>query len=408
MSWIDRIEADLVIRTGNYKEFRPNWKDATRVVDFNVSEFNFPNLDGTLVARGRPRGTKYDVRFFFQGDDHLDIAEEFRIAANDPRPWTLIHPFYGAIVVQPLSLTFDNTNLNVSEVSGTVVETITDDAPKTSINPVDKIRADSSTTLTTFANYFAVDVKPGVVEINQMAKVNASVYSEGAKRIKLTENAEEYFNLFNKANAAVLNATIEPLAAITAMQAVITYPALLVDSIKNRMSMLQVQFDQLRVQLENIVNPPSKRIYENNAASIITTMSVASANPQPGDYANRKEVYAVVQQILANNNTYLTDLDAMQTNNGGTSSSYIPDSDSLYSLNALVNFTISNLFSIALDSKQERSIITEEDTNLILLAHRFYGIDETDDDLDTLMQNNDIGLNEMLAVKKGRKILYYV
>lgn len=408
MSWIDQIQSDLVIRTGDGKEYKPNWLNAVRSVDYNVSEFDFPNLEGTLVSRGKPRGTRFELTLFFQGDDHLDSSEAFRISANDNRVWILTHPFYGAMFVQPLSLAFDNTKYNVTQITGTVVETIVEDSPKTSINSVDKINLDANSAIQVFGEAFATNVKPTTIDSVQLAKVNTTVYTEGAKRIKLNENAEEYFNLFSRANTAVLNATVAPLAAINALMAVITYPALLEDSVYNRLSLLQVQFDQLRLGLANVVSPSTKKIYENNAGALITAMSQTSANPQPDDYGNRSEVYASVTTVLDAHNQYLLDLDGFQTDNGGTEQSYIPDADSMMALNSLVNYTVSNLFDIALNSKQERIVTLESDTNLILVAHRFYGIDDSDKSIDILIKNNNIGINEMLGVKKGRKIIYYI
>ena len=65
----------------------------------------------------------------------------------------------------------------------------------------------------------------------------------------------------------------------------------------------------------------------------------------------------------------------------------------------MINFTLSNLFIIALNAKQERSIVLEEDSNLINLAHRFYSLDLDDENIDELILNNDIGISEHLKVE---------
>jgi len=68
----------------------------------------------------------------------------------------------------------------------------------------------------------------------------------------------------------------------------------------------------------------------------------------------------------------------------------------------------SELFEIAISAQQERSILCDSDTNVILLAHRFYGLLIDDSTIQRVMDNNSIGLSEILDIKKGRKILYYV
>ena len=408
MSWLDKIPDNIIIRTGDRREYQPQWLNAKKSVEYNVTEFNFPGLAGTLVKRQLPRGARYSLELFFQGEDHLDLREAFETSAADPRDWTIIHPFYGSMVVQPLGFEFDNSGYNVSKVTGTVVETITEDAPKTEEYPPDKIVADKSNLDAVFAESFAADVQPDTNDINNMSANNQNLYKLGSKRILTTVDSQEYFDLFNKAEAAVINATADPLAAISALQTAITYPSKFADSVTNRLTTLFDQFSLLRTSLATIISPSSKKIYENNAAAIISSMSQAAATPQDGDYENRDDVYNTIELVLSAYNTYLADLDTLQTDNGGNTESFIPDSSSIMGLSQLVNYTLSNLFNIAIDSKQERAIFVEDDTNVILLAHRFYGLDATDSTIDTIVQNNNIGLNEVLHIRKGRRIIYYV
>ena len=77
-------------------------------------------------------------------------------------------------------------------------------------------------------------------------------------------------------------------------------------------------------------------------------------------------------------------------------------------LTGVVNYAISQLFIIALGAQQERIILLGEDSNVINLTHRFYGLDSEDLNIDKFMRNNDIGISEMLQIEKGRKIKYYV
>ncbi len=67
MSWIDKIQDQLIITCGDGKEFRPSWINASKDMNFNVSLFEFPNIKGTLVKRGTPIGKAYNLQIFFQG-----------------------------------------------------------------------------------------------------------------------------------------------------------------------------------------------------------------------------------------------------------------------------------------------------------------------------------------------------
>ena len=98
----------------------------------------------------------------------------------------------------------------------------------------------------------------------------------------------------------------------------------------------------------------------------------------------------------------------MQTLNGGNVCSFIPDFNSLIALEEVVNFTIANLFAIALNGKQQRSILLEYDSNWIILTHRLYGLDNADANLITLMQQNNAGLNTMLQVPANTLVIYFI
>ncbi len=406
MSWIEQINSDFVITTGDGKEFRPEWMNATRGREFNVAEFEFPEIPGTLVKRSQPKGRRFTLEIFFQGEDNLDRAKEFDVSAGDSRAWTILHPLYGTLIVQPLSLALDDTKHNVTKLTIPIVETIVEDSPQASVDPVDKIIDDKENLDVVFEESFATDVIPSTTDKNTLSTNLNTIFNAG--KDLAGEASEEYFNAFNAAEAAILDATDEPLDAIRAINTVINAPALFKESVKNRIALLADQFDRLSTSISTITEPSKKKIYESNVGIIISTMALAVANPIEGDYANRPEVITRIDEILAVSNAYITNLDVLQTDNGGNPTSYIPDAESLTALNDLINFTISNLFDIALDTKQERSIFLEKDSNVILITHRLYGLDVDDTLIDQLIDNNNIGINELLQLKKGREILYYI
>jgi len=406
MSWIERIKNELIITTGEGSQFRPNWLNAVKTVEYNVTEFNFPEISGSLIKRQLPRGRKYGIEIYFQGEDHLDTSNAFELAAQDVRPWTISHPYYDRIVVQPTSLNFDNTQHNATKITGTVIETITDENPKTSEDPTDKIVSAHADLDVTLSTVYANDIIPNIDDINQMTLNNDNLFLEGQKIISLTPDFETYFNAFNTANAAILNATNDALTAARTLQAVINAPALFATGIKARVDTLKDQFAKLQDSIIGITQFSLKKLFENNATALISTMSLALVSDAV--YSSRNDVLFFIGELIGSYNALLVDLDNLQSTNANSTDSFIPNFESQNQLNDLVNFTVSKLFEIAIDSRQERSVILEQDDNIITLAHRFYGIDVEDLSLDELIDTNEIGLNEYLGLKKGRKIVYFV
>ena len=145
-------------------------------------------------------------------------------------------------------------------------------------------------------------------------------------------------------------------------------------------------------------------------AAVITTMALATSKPfDENDYKSRVDVINSVDCLLEIYDQFITDLDTMQSGNGGNPEDYVANSEVLINLNSLVNFTMANLFDLALDAKQERILSLEDDSDFITLTHRLYGLDDEDENIDEMIRNNpQLGLDHYLNIKKGTEIIYYV
>lgn len=406
MSWIENIKHDLVITTGDKVDYKPQWLNASKAKEYNVSEFNFPTVDGTLVYRQTPRGRRYNLEIYFQGEDHLETSSKFETSADDPRAWVISHPFYGRLLVHPISLTFDNSVYNITKITGELLETIEDENPKTTRDPADDISIQKESVDESIADTFATDVKPDTTDINTLSDINNNAYEEGKKGIKLDIDSSSYFNAFNTANSAILNATEAPFKAMAELQAMINAPALFITGVKNRISTLIRQFEKLRTSVTTIFSRSGKKIHEATSGTLISALTLGAITNT--DYKNTDEVLDTIEDILANYDLYISDLDSLQTDDNGEPTSFIPDAGVQIALNNLIVFTVNNLLKIAVNAKQKRTIILEEDNNVIVLTHRFFGLDATDENLDEFINLNDIGISELLQIRKGRPISYYI
>ena len=412
MSWVENINEKMIIVTGDGKAYFPLWLNASKAREYNVSEFDFPNIPGTLVDRRQPRGMKYNLEIYFQGADFLTDLEEFQTSADDPRAWTISHPLYGDFTCQPISLQIDLSKYNTAQVTGTIMETITEDNPKSTVVAKDKIAEDKTildlSSADSFELTFMSSPESKISSMAYLTEMMAKNYQTAKSISPPDEQSEEYFNLYNKANAAIAQLTDYPLDAIQAVQRFINAPSLFEASARSRVDMLAVQLGDLNDSISTITGINKKKSFEAQGSAILSSMLVAASNPQTGNITNRAQVLYLIDLIYYWYNLYITLLDSLQSTNGGTTTSYIPDHDTINNLGDLVDFTISNLIIMSLGAKQERVLYLEEDSNIILLAHRFYGLKEDDSTIEDFMENNSIGLNEMLIIKKGRKILYYI
>lgn len=405
MAWIDNINQPFKITTGEGSVFSVLWRNPSKSYDFNLSQFEFIDLAGTLIDRRQVKGASYPIEIYIQGENHLVESLRFDIASKDPRAWTMEHPIYGQLTVQPVALQFDNAeSLNYTKITGTVIETITANGPAVVNNPTEQIEEQAAQASDDSSQAFlAATPSPADMTANAQA-----FYEQGKSQVKSQQQAEEYFNLLNESEAAILNATSEPLAAIRSMQALIEAPARWEINVQNRLTVLTNQFTQLANSVQTTWDKAEKLLFENNAGPLVSAMALAAGLPLATDYRNRADVIDVINTIIANYNQYVSLIDSLQVGNGGAPGDYNPNAVFQTSLNSLVNLTISSLFNIALNARQERAVILAEDDNMITLAHRFYGPSVDDDKILEFKTSNNIGLSEILGLRKGRRVIYYV
>lgn len=415
MSWVDNIQGiDLVITTGNGVAHTVQYftSTVTRNMDFNVSEFVFKGKIGTLVKRGTPRGKRYDISFMFTGENCVKDANKFAKDAEDNRAWKITHPFYGGLVVQPISITFDNSVLNVSKITGTVVETILNgsaprvvDIANASALVNTAIGADIASSVPTFTTG----------NLSTLSNTNTTLYDQVKAKINTVQaNIDYYTNKYNTAMAFLNPLLYSVLDIALSTQSLIFAPAYFVMDVNSKVLIFEDSLSMLSdmvtdiLNLYNIPTKSSKCVYEMYGATAITGMCLSSTTNTGEAYTYRPDVINVINRVITAYNGYINNLDLLQSDYGGNVDSYIPNPNGITKLNNLVHTTISLLMTIANNAKQERVFYTTEPTNSISLTHKLYGMSLDDSTLDLFMKSNAIGITEMLNIKVGRKITYYI
>ncbi len=401
MSWKEDVVKPYVIETGEGSKFTVAWLNASREISYQTSQFEFPNVRGTLVKRKLSRGRKYNFEIYFQGADNLKEAENFFAAAEDPRPWKVEHPFYGNMLVQPSTLVQDNSGYNVSKITGTLLETITDEGISVGISNVSAIEESAANVSASGAESFSTTPITGTDGAG-LAADNVSALDTYSKAFTENEQIEALNGLYREADSAVTSVLLEPLKAMQTAQNLINAPAQFANSVQSRVAALEDRFTKLIASASGLLSIGSKRSFEAQSTSVVASIAVSLVTPQPGDYKSRADVELVIDNITATFDLLMATFDSIE------GSGYYPGRETIDGLDSLVNFTITELFNIALDQKQERILFLEADSDVITLTHRLYGLDSEDSNIELLKETNGISLLESLNIKKGRQISYYV
>jgi hypothetical protein len=412
MSWVERIQTQIIVQTGDGRQYRPQFLNASYIQDYNVATFEFADIDGTLVRKRRPKGRKFNIEIYFNGDDHLDVQETFRISCNDQRPWTIRHPMYDEIVVQPQSLNFDNSRYNETKITGTVIETIIGIFPVAGENGIDLVFGAKTLTDTTGADNYEASVDN--LQAAEVAEIQADIDRYEAStldRITDTLQASQFRNAIRNAQNAVANAISDAGAAIRAVQEVINFPFQILADVESRLDLLRSQFEDTVAVLGNLTGlSPNQKVYlETNGAAFVSAQCIAAISQLDNfGYDNKPQVDNVINEILEFNAFYIETIDSLITESQEQSTSYAPNPDVIFQLNNTVVTALSRLFEIAFDSRTEFVLTLQDDSNPVIECHRVYGLDQADERLAEFIATNEIGLNELLLLKKGRLLRYYV
>ena len=188
------------------------------------------------------------------------------------------HPFYGVITVQPSTLTFDRSQLNITKITGTVLETINDDGVKSSIVPADEIQNNAELVNNASAEAMELEVV-SANDVSSFSESNLSAFEKLKKIATTNDQINALTNAYNAANSAIVNATQFPVAALLSAQSVLTAPARWELSFKDRFEAIKSVIDSTITAALSYVNGSQKRYFEGQITALMTSVCVASVTP---------------------------------------------------------------------------------------------------------------------------------
>lgn len=405
MSWEDKLNnIRFRIITGDGRSFNPLWINGESSVEFNTKKYEFIDVKGSMIERKQPMATKYPLTFFFQGEDNVEQASAFLKSAADPRPWEVTHPFYGAILGQPLSIGRVDDSYNVTKFVVDFWETITEDYPNSTVSAKDIITSKVEVVNTLGIANYESGAKPVAADISTI-KENSTDIAAKFDRIQTQDTFTTYKNAVSQAVKSADNLIASPGEVISANQALIMLPSTYDIPVVKRINAIYLAYLELKAV---ITGRNDKYYFESQAATAIAALSQASVNPQEEDYISRDQVNQSSEVVLLAYQDYLDTIDLAQVDRYDTENEWAPDPRLQQALYDLVTDTIGNLYQLAFGAKQERIVEVQDDTNLFLLTHRYMGLDPDDKNLETFRAINNIRNNELFRIRKGRKIKYFV
>lgn len=423
MSWVDLLkDRTLVVITGDGTSFRPTWLNARKDIQYNNRVYNFPGVIGSVVDRREKVGDKFVFELYFDGADNITDAASFEFSSRDKRPWRLIHPFYGDLIVQPLKLRFDNRKYNVTKI---IVDAIEVAQLLQAISPVDvvdvvidnKLDLDESAVVSYRSNVPVPEVEDSVDFTDLINGFDVNV----SRIILDNEDLADFKSKVSRASGLVSELVSGSDRLIRSVNDMLNFPATIAQGLQSRFDVLVESFNDLNIQVFDgadldAIRPAQKNFYLISGGNIVSNLAYSSIiNPDGGedsdynlssDYKSRADLVRMIDLLIRYYNEYLENLDKLTTDRADDLNSFVPDGEYLFLLNGIIKSTLRNLESSIFDSIQEREIFLVEPSDAVSLAHRLYGV-ASNENIEALVDVNSLSLNDVIEVSSGRFIKYY-
>ena len=278
MSWLDRIEnQELEIITGDGQVFTPIWKTASRSLETNTSRFDFLEIDGTLIRRGNVSGTIFPFEIHFQGENNIEESTRFLEATKDKRAWTIRHPLYDEILCHPSGINFDDSNRNVTIVTGEWWETIEDIYPDSSIDIKEDVLQAVEETQEIVVENFGTNL--GTAESSTIANIteNLNTIADKFRQAATTEtDLENVENAIGETLSALNSISSSANIFMTRAATLLRTPAKLYESIETRINLLQETYDDLKNAFSGLINRQDKLYFESASTMILAAKAETS------------------------------------------------------------------------------------------------------------------------------------
>lgn len=434
MSWEDRIsEAAVTPPSGQRITF--DFENVSRERDKRGRAFNFVDAPGTYIQDKQITGFRYPVRAFFWGDDHDLEATAYENAISEKGILLLEHPFYGQNNVTVLGkiarrddlktaanqsivecIFFDTTGLiypsGDSDPSSAVLSAVDEFNTGIAEEFQENIDLDTAIERATLTNNYESLLNSAKSGLENIAKVQADVESE-------------FNDIVDSINNGIDILVRDPLTLAFQTSIMIQSPARALAAIDARLDAYK-NLAQSITQTENgdtsIITPSINDsrnanefrlndLYASTAVtgSIVSCVNTSSSGSAPGTIGESGSQFLTREQALLSAEEILVQLEEVTNwrDENFKSLGELDTGQSYQKLQEASAIAAGFLVQISFTLNQERSIIIDRDRTIIDLVGELYG-DDIDSRLDFFINSNDLSGSEIIELKRGREIVYYV
>lgn len=420
MTWMERLkEAAYVSPSGKRTVFM--YQDVSRTFDKKTASFDFPDAEGTLVQDLGGTGNKYPITAYFSGANCDIEADTFELTLREVGRGKLEHPLYGTVDVIPFGTVTRTDALTTAANQSTVELTFWQTIPL--VYPIPQV--DPKSQVLSAVKQVEATVAEGLID--QLDLSDPTVLANFRNNMKAA--VAKIQTSIEKINGIKEFVTTKVSEIYTTIDGLTSYAT---EGIVGEAVNIRDKTKELIEQIVGLASIPSEsetdfkgklEAYKELIVSIVEPLfPVESDTEQLAEETIAEATLAgLLATIVETNTAEMTQGDALTSAENAlellekvtdwaeetrAELGLISAQASYQKLQEATALTAGYLVSESFNLKKERVLILDRERSIIDLAAQLYN--NVDATLDTLINNNNLSGSEILALPKGRKVIYYV
>lgn len=403
MAWTDRLR-DAAYTSPSGVRLTFDYEATSETFEQLGGAFNFPDAKGTYVQPLGASGRRYPLRLILWGADYDTAAAAWMNALQESGVGTLEHPAYGRKTVVPTgSVTRRDEFVRgagqaVIEVAFFETTGLVYPAPQDTGDLAAALSAAGDAQAANLAASGALDSVSDQVDFQSRfnAAVNAASGTLRPIAGAVASAERQFIAIESSINRGIDVLIGDPLTMAYQVQQLLQAPALAIQGVGDRLSAYN---DLLTSFLSDA--PERKTALYNSDTWATGTLSASVLAASNTRFTRRPEAIAAAEQVLE-----AAEAVAAWRDDNFAALEVVDEGGVWQSLQELVALSAGALVSLSFGLASERTITLTSDRTIVDLAYELYG--SVDDRLDVLINDNNLSGDEIIEIKRGRQVTYYV
>lgn len=394
--WQDRIREAAYTSPVGTRTIFGGYEDVSMSAEKKTTAFDFPDADGTYIQDLGPKGRRYPLRVFFWGNDYDIQSNAFFDSLLEVGTGKLEHPVYGVVSVVPFGrikrrddlVTAANQavfELEFWETNSLIYPIAQEDLGGKVVSSVSEFNQEQVKTFK--LQDLSTAIKKVSFRNDLLSKIN---YVSDSLLASASLSSSVLNDFINTRDSIIRNVN-------TASLLTMGYQSLTLLQAPSKSGALPSAYDNLLL----LDAPESVNQLRLNDLFATGALAASILSAVKNKYISKTQAIESAEKILSQ-----FDKVNLWRETAFNVLGEIDTGEAYEKLQEAVALLTAHLVRISFSLLQEKSIIIDRDRTIIDLCAELYG--EIDGTLDFFINTNNLSGSEILELKRGREIVYYV